>query len=432
MDRGTPAVVAAIEAATKTVRRRLDVVAKDVGDVIAEQIPELQRSGSIDLLGASTAENLDIAVHLLLGHGDFDNVIAPEAAHEYARRLAQQDVPASALIRAYRIGQLEFLRHLTDELLEHHDGAEDAAGHAVWKMVEAVSSFVDQIVEQVLTTYALARDGWLQSRSAVQAQRVQELLEGSVQDLAATERSLDYRLDATRWHLAAILWVDDDEASEDALEALRDLADRTAATLADDTTRRTDPLFVPESEAAAWMWVPVAVPDPDSPEATVADLLEALEAEVTQYPGVSVALGQPSAGVGGFRRSHEQAQKARAVAVAAGADRRRVTPFGEVAPIAMLCTDLRDARAWVHETLGDLVVDSTRNEGLRETARVFLQAGGSYTATAELLHLHRNTAQYRIRKAEEVRGRPLRDSRLDAEIALLACHWLRGAVLREP
>ena len=107
-----------------------------------------------------------------------------------------------------------------------------------------------------------------------------------------------------------------------------------------------------------------------------------------------------------------------------------LTPFSDVAPIAMLCVDLASARDWVHETLGDLAVDSTRNEGLRETALVFLQTGGSYTATAEQLFLHRNTAQYRVRKAEETRGRPLREGRLDVELALLACHWIKASVLQ--
>ena len=118
------------------------------------------------------------------------------------------------------------------------------------------------------------------------------------------------------------------------------------------------------------------------------------------------------------------------MALAAGEQRSPITPFVDVAPIAMLCADLDSARAWIHETLGELAVDSSRNEGLRGTARVFLQTGGSYTATAEQLFLHRNTAQYRVRKAEEVRGRPLRDGRLDVELALLACHWMKAAVLR--
>ena len=147
-------------------------------------------------------------------------------------------------------------------------------------------------------------------------------------------------------------------------------------------------------------------------------------------PAVSVALGEPARGIEGFRRSHRQAASAQAVAVAAGERRAPVTPFVDVAPIAMLCADLDSARDWIHETLGDLATDSTRNEGLRETARVFLQTGGSYTTTADQLFLHRNTAQYRVRKAEEVRGRPFRDGRLDVELALLACHWLNAAVLQ--
>jgi DNA-binding PucR family transcriptional regulator len=61
---------------------------------------------------------------------------------------------------------------------------------------------------------------------------------------------------------------------------------------------------------------------------------------------------------------------------------------------------------------------------------VFLQTGGSFTTTADQLFLHCNTAQYRIQKAEELRGRPLREGRLDVELALLACHWLGGAVLQ--
>jgi len=77
-----------------------------------------------------------------------------------------------------------------------------------------------------------------------------------------------------------------------------------------------------------------------------------------------------------------------------------------------------------------IALTSERNDGLRDTARVFLQSGGSYTATADQLFLHRNTVQYRIRQAEELRGRPFADGRLDVELALLACHWLGPAVLQ--
>jgi DNA-binding PucR family transcriptional regulator len=107
-----------------------------------------------------------------------------------------------------------------------------------------------------------------------------------------------------------------------------------------------------------------------------------------------------------------------------------VTYFIDVAPVAMMCSDIESAREWVSETLGPLAIDSDRNTRLRETARVFLQTGGSYRTTADQLFLHRNTAQYRVRKAEELRGRPLREGRLDVELALLACQWLGNAVLQ--
>jgi hypothetical protein len=46
------------------------------------------------------------------------------------------------------------------------------------------------------------------------------------------------------------------------------------------------------------------------------------------------------------------------------------------------------------------------------------------------LVLHKNTVQYRIRRAEESLGRPVSDSRHDVELALQASYWLGPAVLR--
>ena len=111
--------------------------------------------------------------------------------------------------------------------------------------------------------------------------------------------------------------------------------------------------------------------------------------------------------------THQQALRAQSVALAARPTHIPVTYFVDVASVAMMCADLESAREWVRETLGPLAIDSERNTRLRETARVFLQTGSSYTSTAEQLFWHRNTAQYRVQKAEEVRGRPLREGRLD-------------------
>ena len=44
--------------------------------------------------------------------------------------------------------------------------------------------------------------------------------------------------------------------------------------------------------------------------------------------------------------------------------------------------------------------------------------------------VHKNTVQYRIRRAEESLGRPVGGSRHDVELALRACHWLGSSVLQ--
>ncbi len=44
--------------------------------------------------------------------------------------------------------------------------------------------------------------------------------------------------------------------------------------------------------------------------------------------------------------------------------------------------------------------------------------------------LHKNTVQYRVRKAEESLGHPVGEDRLNVELALLASQWLGSTVLR--
>ena len=144
---------------------------------------------------------------------------------------------------------------------------------------------------------------------------------------------------------------------------------------------------------------------------------------------IHFAFGDPAKGATGFRLTHQQAIAAQAVALAAGRPPRAVA-FGEVAPVAMMLGSAELLRAWVLGTLAGLAADDEHHARLRETLLVFLQAGGSYKATAERLMLHKNTVQYRIRKAEESLGRPVGENRHDVELALRASHWLGSSVLQ--
>jgi len=144
-----------------------------------------------------------------------------------------------------------------------------------------------------------------------------------------------------------------------------------------------------------------------------------------------IAAGNPLPGVDGFRRSHQQAQDARIVAIAAGATTRRVTLASDpgLSVAALLGNDLGAASAWIGDILGPLASQSESDGRLRETLLVYMRTGSSYTAAAEELHLHFNSVKYRVQRAVERRGRPIADDRSDVEVALLLCHWFGAAVL---
>jgi DNA-binding PucR family transcriptional regulator len=64
--------------------------------------------------------------------------------------------------------------------------------------------------------------------------------------------------------------------------------------------------------------------------------------------------------------------------------------------------------------------DAAHQAGLRETLEAFLDCSGSWSRTAQRLHLHVNTVRYRIGRVEELTGRDLSrlEDRVDVFLAL--------------
>ena len=81
----------------------------DIYQLIVREIHQLRGDKRVlTLLEASVGENVATMLHILQHGIVMDNVHAPAAAHEYARRLAQRGVPIAALLRAYRIGSARY------------------------------------------------------------------------------------------------------------------------------------------------------------------------------------------------------------------------------------------------------------------------------------------------------------------------------------
>lgn len=417
MERAGREVEALVSSVAAVVSGRITEVTRDLVGVFAAELPQLREDdGLARLLPASTEQNCVTCLHVFQHGIEPADVGAPAAAVEAARRAAQHGIARTEVLRAYRLGQARFLHWCIHELLSQTRDAE-LVGAATLRMLELNFGYIDRVSEQVASAYELERDRWLQNRSAARAARVRVLLAEESVDLDATEATLGYRL--RQHHLGVVAWVDDTQQGGDALAGL----ERAVAACADRIDAQGAPLVVPVDDKNVWAWLPVG---------GRAEIAAACLEMPADEPGVRLAVGLPASGVEGFRRTHSQALRAQEVATVAGSAAADATLFARVAAIASMCADIGGARAWVCETLGPLSNDDDRCARLRETLREFLATGGSYTAAADRLTLHKSTVQYRITKAKQMRGRPLEDGRLDVEVALLACRWFGPAVLRKP
>ena len=416
VDRASPTVAQSAADVSGALGPRTAEVSADIYDLIVRDIPQLRTDSQVlTLLEASVTENVATVLHILQHGIDLDRVHAPTAAQEYARRLAQRGIPVAALLRAYRIGSARFQDWCLEELGRRTDSAAIVSATGL-RIAEITATYIDRVSEEVLAAYEVEKENWLRNLSAARAARIRALLRGERVDVDASEVVLGYRL--RQHHVGVVCWLPEAEAGGSSLARLEDATSEVARRAAGEGR----PIFLPQDESSAWAWLPLGARD------TFA--VPALRGGARPGPGIRFAFGAVGAGVAGFRRTHRQALGAHAVALAAGRSGPRMTSFGDVAPLALMSGSIELLRAWVLETLGPLADDDDHNARLRDTLRVFLQEKGSYKATAERLILHKNSVQYRVRKAAEALGHPIDEHRLQVELALLASQWLGATVLR--
>jgi PucR C-terminal helix-turn-helix domain/GGDEF-like domain len=410
--RDGPAVAELMADVAAAVGRRAAAASEDVYQVILREIPQLRDDRPVlALLASSVDGNVDTCLQIMQHQIDLADVQAPAAAVEYARRLAQRGTPLTALLRAYRVGHACFSGWLLRELARQTDDAQMITA-ATLDMSMIVAGYIDQTSEKMVAAYTRERENWLRNRSAARAARIRDLLSGARSDVRAAEVTLGYRL--RQYHVGVVCWTGDAAGTADNITRL----DRAVSRVAAQAACSGDPLLLPRDETSAWAWLPLGIRD-------------RFDSAVAGPVGdIYFAFGDVAKDLAGFCLTHEQAVAAQAVALAAGSAGRQVVVFGEVAPVAMMLGSTDLLRAWVLSTLGGLAVDDEHHARLRETLLVFLQAGGSYKTTAEQLMLHKNTVQYRVRRAEESLGRPVGDDRHDVELALQASHWLGASVLQ--
>jgi len=408
---------ARVTATADRITENVTALTGDLLGVLIETITELQGDPTlVELLDASIDGNLKTIAEVIRYDIPVAEITAPPTAVEYARRLAQRGVSSSALLRAYRLGQETTTAWSLERISEEETDPKVAyaAGQA---FVAIAFRYIDAVSEQVLNVYQGERERWLANRNTVRAEVLAHLLEGEALDTITAENALGYRL--RQPHLGVVLW----STGEPTTGALGDL-ERRLGQVARGYGSKAQPLFVAQDRATAWGWIPLGSSLGAGVPAT----------ELLHDPddsGIRVAVGVPATGVDGFRSTHLDALQAQAVALIAQDRARAVTSYAdpEVRAAALLSANLDATRRLVRTALGGLAEDTEGAERLRETLRVFLSTRNSFAATAELVHLHKNTVKYRVDKAVEARGRGVDEDRLDLELALIACRWLGPAAL---
>jgi DNA-binding PucR family transcriptional regulator len=282
-------------------------------------------------------------------------------------------------------------------------------------MSKIVAGYIDQTSEEMVAAYTDERENWLRNRNAARTARIRQLLSGEQVDVAAAEAILGYRL--RQYHVGLVCWAGDGAVTADQITRL----ERAVGHVAAEAASSGDPFFLPRDESSAWAWLPLGIRDTFVCAAAITAGLDR---------DIRFAFGDAARGAAGFCLTHQEAVAAQAVALARGSDTPQAVGFSEVAPVAMMLAGSGLLRAWVLSTLAGLATDDEHHARLRDTLLVFLQSGGSYKTTAEQLMLHKNTVQYRIRKAEESLGRPVSGNRQNVELALQASHWLGSSVLQ--
>jgi hypothetical protein len=169
---------------------------------------------------------------------------------------------------------------------------------------------------------------------------------------------LGYRLRQN--HVGVVAWTAGTAAVGDTLGRLEHAIGEVAV----GTGCGGQPLFVPYDESCAWVWLPLG--GQHSPPVGMGSAKGA-DAEAK----VQFASGGPARGVSGFRRTHQEAASAQAVALAAGASGPLVTSFSDVAPLALMSGSIELLHAWVTETLGALAGDDAKPRPAARNAQCF-------------------------------------------------------------
>ncbi len=334
----------------------------------------------LDGLRAAVSAALDYGL-AGIGRGDERAPPVPPALLVQARMAARTGISLDTVLRRYFAGYAV----LGDFLLEEAERGGLLGGTALKQLLRTQAALLDRLVEAVSQEHASEIESISGGDEDKRAEYVRRLLAGELLDAS----ELDYDLSAH--HLGVIA------TGPEAADAIRDLATFFDCRL----------LLVNRGERAVWAWL-------GGRQKLGPDRVERLTDRGLPEQ-VSLAIGEPSRGLAGWRLTHQQAQAALPIALRSS---ERMVRYSDVALLASMLRDDLLAMSLRELYLTPLTAERDGGAVLRETLRAYFAAERNTSSAAASLGVSRRTVANRLHAVEDRIGRPIGAALTEIDAAL--------------
>ncbi|MFL5872251.1 MAG: PucR family transcriptional regulator [Solirubrobacterales bacterium] len=293
--------------------------------------------------------------------GDDERLPVPPPLLEQARLAARHRVPLETVLRRYLAGHA-----VVGDFLAEQAARQAMSPELLRVVLREQAARTDRVVAAISAAYVdEARAARPVSSGRRRAELVRRLLDGELVD----PTGLDYELDG--WHVG--LAVRGPGAGEVAEAVAKHLASRRLVIADDDAT---------------WVWMGFR----QKPGRLGSEVGSNLPG------GLCVGAGEPAAGPGGWRLTHEQSRAALSVAI------RRSESFIRYEDVALIAAAMQDTllmTSLYQLYLDPLAEDKEHGQALQHTLQAYFDADQSVTSTAAALGVSRNTVANRLRAIEK-------------------------------
>ncbi len=193
----------AIVDVVKVMSADLDAVAGQLTDAIHANVSELEDDLRL-ATHQSCRSNLGMIMTMLAEGTRPSLAVPPAEALAYAKEYVHRHHGLELLQRAYRTAQASFSQMWLDQLRVRADDADELA-RTFGFFNEWLFAWVETLESRLTEYYMAERERHLRGVTAMRAEEVRAILEGTSVDVVAASRRLRYELD--RDHVAFVIWA---------------------------------------------------------------------------------------------------------------------------------------------------------------------------------------------------------------------------------